>query len=560
MRFSLTVLPLSTTNNRFWLCSLRLQGAFSGGFMKQYCLYLRKSRADAEAEARGEGETLARHERTLLELAKHQQLNVTEIYREIVSGESIAARPVMQRLLSEVEQGIWAGVLVMEVERLARGDTVDQGIVAQTFKFSGTLIITPTKTYNPGNEFDEEYFEFGLFMSRREYKTINRRLQRGRIASIKEGKYVGNITPYGYERVKIKGDKGFTLQVVPEEADIVRLIFQWYTKGVQQDDGSFRRIGCGLIARRLNEMNVPTKTGVDWILPTIRDMIRNPVYVGKVRWNNRATVKKMVDGKVILTRPRNEDVLIYNGLHEPIISDEVFNSAQTIINKNPPRPVIDSKRIQNPLAGIVICGVCGKPMVRRPYQNPYPDTLMCPRTKCPNVSSDLKRVEQHILNALEEWLKSYKLEWGEIDYSQSIKQSDILKKSLAEQNEELDRLNAQLSRTYDLLEQGVYDTDVFLERSRTLSERIGEVKEKIPQIEIQIETELSKENSLENVIPNIEHLLDVYSTLPTAEAKNNMLKDVLEKVVYLKKERAWKNAAALDNFEITIFPKFPPVS
>lgn len=56
------------------------------------------------------------------------------------------------------------GVLVVEVERLARGDTSDQGRVAKTFKFSDTLIITPSKTYDPNNEYDEEYFEFGLFM------------------------------------------------------------------------------------------------------------------------------------------------------------------------------------------------------------------------------------------------------------------------------------------------------------------------------------------------------------------------------------------------------------
>ncbi len=49
---------------------------------------------------------------------------------------------------------------------------IDQGIVSQAFKYSGTRIITPTKTYDPNNEFDEEYFEFGLFMSRREYQTI----------------------------------------------------------------------------------------------------------------------------------------------------------------------------------------------------------------------------------------------------------------------------------------------------------------------------------------------------------------------------------------------------
>ena len=135
--------------------------------MKEYCMYLRKSRADLEAEAHGEGETLARHERILMDYAKKNKINVTKIYKELVSGETITARPVMQQLLSDVEKGIWAGVLVVEVERLARGDTIDQGLVAQTFKYSGTKIITPMKIYNPNNEFDEEYFEFGLFMSRR---------------------------------------------------------------------------------------------------------------------------------------------------------------------------------------------------------------------------------------------------------------------------------------------------------------------------------------------------------------------------------------------------------
>lgn len=84
-----------------------------------YCMYLRKSRADIEAEAHGEGETLARHEKLLLEVARRDQYDVTQIYREIVSGETIAARPVIQHVLQEVEDGLWDGVLVVEVERLA---------------------------------------------------------------------------------------------------------------------------------------------------------------------------------------------------------------------------------------------------------------------------------------------------------------------------------------------------------------------------------------------------------------------------------------------------------
>ena len=238
----------------------------------QYCLYLRKSRADSEAEARGEGETLARHEKALLDLAKKLNLNITAIYREIVSGETIAARPVMQQLLQEVEQGIWDGVLVMEVERLARGDTIDQGIVAQTFKFSDTKIITPIKTYNPNNEFDEEYFEFGLFMSRREYKTINRRLQRGRMASVKDGKYVANKAPYGYNRIRIENDKGWTLEINKEEADVVRLIFELYTVGEKQSDNTFNRLGTGFIAKRLNTMKVSPKRGKVWVVASIRDI------------------------------------------------------------------------------------------------------------------------------------------------------------------------------------------------------------------------------------------------------------------------------------------------
>ena len=101
--------------------------------MSDYDVYLRKSRADMEAEARGEGETLKRHEKILLDLARKMNINIKKIifFREVVSGETIASRPVMQEVLLRVESGRCKGVFVVEVERLARGDTIDQGIVVQ---------------------------------------------------------------------------------------------------------------------------------------------------------------------------------------------------------------------------------------------------------------------------------------------------------------------------------------------------------------------------------------------------------------------------------------------
>lgn len=94
--------------------------------MKHYCAYLRKSRKDMEAESHGEGETLARHEKILNDLANKLNIKIDKFYREVVSGETISARPVMQQLLSDVDSSMWDGVLVVEVERLARGNTLDQ--------------------------------------------------------------------------------------------------------------------------------------------------------------------------------------------------------------------------------------------------------------------------------------------------------------------------------------------------------------------------------------------------------------------------------------------------
>lgn len=155
--------------------------------MEQYAKYLRKSRFDRDYAELSIEETLKRHEQILDKLAQDRGYHIAKTYYEVVSGESIAARPEIQKLLEEVNAGLYTGVLVVDLERLARGNSADQAYISQVFQFSETKIVTPMKVYDPTNEFDEEYFEFGLFMSRREYKTINRRLIRGRDSSASGG-------------------------------------------------------------------------------------------------------------------------------------------------------------------------------------------------------------------------------------------------------------------------------------------------------------------------------------------------------------------------------------
>ena len=522
-----------------------------------YCLYLRKSRADIEAEQHGEGETLARHQKALLELGKRLNLNITKIYPEIGSGDTIAARPVMQQLLSDVEQGAWEGVLVMEVERLARGDTIDQGIVAQTFKYSDTKIVTPLRTYDPNNEADEEYFEFGLFMSRREYKTINRRLQRGRIASVKEGKYVANKPPYGYLRKKLDRVKGYTLEPDPAQAPIVKMIFDLYANGERQPDGTTDKTGISRIVRKLNDMHIPPQKGNAWVNATIQQMLRNPVYIGKVRWNGRPVRKKMVDGKMVKERPRTdpENWVLADGLHDPLIDRKTWDAVQQRLLENPSHPAPKNTAVMNPLSGLVICGKCGRRMVRRPYApRNYPDALMCPVTSCDNISSALDLVEDRVLKALRQWLEQYRVVYRQKGSSSSS--PEIEKKALQAARNELKKLEKQRDNIYDLLEQGIYTTDVFLQRSQGINEKINEASEGIDRISQEIEREKLTEQSRKTIIPRAEHVLAEYPKAKTPAEKNELLKSVIEKVVYTKTVNGrWHGKP--DDFELILYPRLP---
>ena len=322
--------------------------------MEQYAKYLRKSRFDRDYAELSIEETLKRHEQILDKLAQDRGYHIAKTYYEVVSGESIATRPEIQKLLEEVNAGLYTGVLVVDLERLARGNSADQAYISQVFQFSETKIITPMKVYDPTNEFDEEYFEFGLFMSRREYKTINRRLIRGRDSSASEGKYISSIAPYGYKRVKLENEKGFTLEPVPEEAEVVKRVFNMY----------LHHAGTKIIANRLNDDGVPTRHGGLWEYSTIAQMLTNEVYMGKIRrgWSKQfKTIEDGVVKKHIRRAKPGADYKLYDGRHAPLISEETFCAAQAIREENYPSARVKREtELQNAFAGLIFCAKCGK--------------------------------------------------------------------------------------------------------------------------------------------------------------------------------------------------------
>jgi hypothetical protein len=295
-------------------------------------------------------------------------------------------------------------------------------------------------------------------------------------------------------------------------------------------------------------------------MSTVQGILHNPVYTGKIRWNSRPAVKKMVDGQMNRVRPRakEEDWIIVDGLHEAIIDENTWNRAQEIIKSNPSTPVPKDKPIRNPLSGLIVCGMCGRKLVRRPFTRTYPDSLMCPVTSCANVSSKLQLVEQRLIEALELWLHEYKVNWN-IESRQKPKdnsQFDIKKKAVTKLEDEIKSLEKQMDNIHDYFERGIYDADTFLERSKVIHEKIDAAQRDKEMLLKDLKLEEDREQNQKVFIPKIERVLELYRATDNIALKNDLLKEVIEKAVYTKIERGYKNTR-IDDFELVLYPKLP---
>lgn len=511
------------------------------------CAYLRKSRLDLEAESHGQGETLLKHEQELKRTADRLEVKIDKFYREIESGETIAERPQMIKLLQDIQSGLWDNIFVIEIERLARGDSFDQAYITQIFKYSNIKIITPNKIFYPKNEYDEEFLEYSLFMSRREYKTINRRLVNGRVASVRQGKYVGNKAPYGFKTEKIKGDKGFKLVPNQDEVDTCILIFELY--------GNNPELSINGLANELNKRGLKPRLSNEWSINSLSDILRNPVVIGKLRWNRRQGVKKFKDGKIEKSRPRNENYILSNGLHNSIISVELWNRVQEKLTRNSP-PVPHNCSLVNPFSGIIKCEVCGKNMIRRPYKKrDIPATLICTNKKCNNISTKMYLVEDKILETLKAWCSNYKINCNVSSDNETLIIS--IKRNIEKTKSLIANEKCIINKIYSNYEENIYTQEVFKERLEVRKENIAKLETNLKSQNKDLQSLLKIKEEQTNFIPKVRNVIDVYY-LPeiSVEQKQALLKEVIEKVLYLKTEKVSRGQAD-DKFTLKIFPRIP---
>lgn len=490
--------------------------------------YLRKSRADDPTLT--VEEVLARHEAILDEWAEKNlgaPIPEENKLREVVSGETIADRPQMQKLLKMIESPKVKAILTVEVQRLSRGDLEDCGRLIKLLRFTNTLVITPYKIYDLRDEYDRDMFERELKRGNEYLEYTKKIMNRGTLRSVSEGNYVGSIPPYGYDKIWVAEGKRKcpTLAINEEQANVVRLIFDMY---VNKD------MRMPSIAKHIESMGVTPPKGEYWSTASIKNMLVNIHYIGKVKWNSRKTVIIVEDSEIVKTRPKAKigEYLIYDGRHEAIISEEVFYAAQEKQGRN--HRAKGTTKVRNPLASLIYCK-CGRAMTLRTYKDKDGNERCDPRllcegqTRCHTGSCTYEEMERLVVDVLKNCIADFEVKL-QSNQGDAMKLHEKLLKSLAKKMQDLEakEIAQWEAQSHPDVSQRM-PPHIFKMLNEKLLKEKEEVMEAMCNARKSMPDPIDYEEKIQRFSDALNALLD-----PNVEAekKNRLLKACIERITY----------------------------
>ena len=492
-------------------------GTYQGGSViwDCYLMYLRKSRQDDPTET--VEEVLSKHETILQEYAMRElggKIPEGNIFREVVSGESIDEREEIKKILARIEDSRIKGVLVIEPSRLSRGDLIDCGRLINDFRFTRTLVVTPYMSYDLENKMERKFFQDELLRGRDYLEYTKEILRRGREAAIKRGCYIGTKPPYGYNKIKI--GKDHTLEP-NENADIVRMIFHWY---------AYEGLNVNVIARKLNEMKIPSPDGKKWQREVLKRTIRNPHYIGKVVYNHRPKTTIIENGEIKRTRQEvpYDECIVAEGKQEPIIDLKTWKKAQEIVESTP--KVHINKELSNPLAGIFRCSKCGYMMERRPGRND--SRYYCGnrhKKKCFKSVRDDVMIEA-VYRALKE---------GELpDLQEKVANGDgdarkMQLRQISNLEKQMSEFRDQEEKQFELLETGKYSQELFDRRNAILRSKMEECEKQLYQAKASLPKSVDYTEAVTKLETAIEALKNDKMSITDVNA---CLKQIIEKIEF----------------------------
>ena len=481
--------------------------------------YKRKSRSDDPMLS--VEEVLAKHESILNEWTQRNleaPIPSENCFSEVVSGETINSRPEFKKLLKRIESPKIKAVLVVECARLGRPDLEEIGRISKLFRYTNTIIITPQRMFDLRDEYDRESFEREMMRGNEYLEYTKKILNRGKEVSLRQGYYINGVVPYGYERTWIMegSRKRPTLEIVEEEADIVRMIFDWYA-----NEG----IGTMKICQKLNAIGVPPRKGEIWKKSTISRMIKNEHYIGKIVLKKHIKVNTVEDSEITTHMVFNEDFEMVDGKHPAIIDEALFNKANKKIHRRvSTKP---NEILQNPFASILKCE-CGRCMRRSKDRHKF--RYLCDEQMyCGNASIQESELVPAVIAELKDNLKELKAKSSPSKENKKEKHLEYV--SLLEKRYvEIEKKELSLWDKYseESMPKQVFDK---------LMAKCIEEKENLENAIESAYNDMPQHTDYKDIVGSLHDTIEALSNdSVSAATKNKLLKSVVDKIVYKRKK------------------------
>ena len=495
--------------------------------VKAVAIYCRVSTTE-QAE---EGYSIGEQERLLIEYCTKNGYEVFRTYADKgISGKDIKHRPAIQEPLQEVSEKKFNVVISWKINRLSR-KLADAIRIVETLEKYGITYRSYSEPFESDIPAGRMQFQMMALIGEFERSTIAQNVKMGMCAKARAGEWCGGIPPLGYKWVPMEGMENSTrkksrLEIETREAETVRLIYELYASGK----------GYKAIVNKINKQGDKTKLGNEFSVAQLRTILTNPVYIGKVRFNVRRDWNEKRRHNI------NPEPIIAEGIHSPIITEELWNRVQNIIAQKSGKPsrIYDG---EYPLTGILKCPECGAGMVISRTTNTLKDGTTkrivyyaCGAWKnkgtavCHSNSIRVEKANAVVYRELEKVFSNeqfLRLVLNKVN-EETEKQISKAKKECGKYKSELLNYERRRKKIFEAYEEGTITSDEFLERKNVIKEEIGRLQQCIEETTALSAQESRKEVPYE-VIRNI--LQDFSKVINSKKIERGLQKQLLHMLI-----------------------------
>ena len=495
---------------------------------KRLALYTRVSTIEQSEE----GYSIEEQKRLLMSWAEKNNYEVYKCYSDRgISGKDIKNRPALKELLKDAEEKKFDMVISWKINRISRKladvlkivDILEQNDI--TFKSYSE----PFETDTPAGKMQ---FQMMALIGEFERGTIAQNVKMGMCAKAKAGEWCGGRV-LGYDLVPVENQEGTKrrktkLTINEIEARSVRLIFNEYSNGK----------GYKAITNQLNKLGYKTKKGNDFSVGSIREILTNPVYIGKVRYNVRQNWSEK------RRRNINANPIITDGIHKAIIDEKLWDKVQAILEskKGKPSRIYDG---EYPLTGILKCPKCGAGMVIMRTTNTLKDGTKrriqyyaCGSWKnkgiavCNSNSIRVDKANEYVFSKLSELLSNEKMIKTIVRNVNKERHKKInpAKKELERIDKELEKIEKKKSKLFEGYEEDIISKEEFKERKDELNKIAKSLQEEKEPLLVTISDDVSEEIPYEFIKSILENFGKVLTESATREQQKKLLHMIISEI------------------------------